>query len=162
MPRKAKNLKAIQKKSLKLQVTPTSASHTFGVTSGSNPKVEYLVTFAQGYETATCTCEWIANGGDICCHVMAAVRYLAAQNGHRVSFWATEADARRQKKRRVRLNDIWVTVRKREKKQEGLATYVCPECGEEYISEAGREDLACRDCWFEQGYKRVICQPKAA
>ncbi len=114
MPNQITNIKKLQKKSLKLKVTPTADLHTFGVQSGSDPQVEYLVTFTPGYREATCTCPWMQNGGNVCTHVMAAVRWLGRQNGHRVSFWLAEAEAKRQHRRMTMVNGIWVTIRRRE------------------------------------------------
>lgn len=109
-----KNLKALQRKSLKLEVTPTANAHIFSVKSGSDDKMSYIVYFSQGYHEATCTCQWMQNGGNVCSHVMAAVRFVARHNGNRVSFWLDEMRAQRQRKRRVGFADIWITVRNAE------------------------------------------------
>jgi predicted RNA-binding Zn-ribbon protein involved in translation (DUF1610 family) len=163
------NLKKLQKKSLRLEVTPTANAHIFSVKSGSDDKVSYIVYFSQGYHEATCTCKWMQNGGNVCCHVMAAVRFVARLNGNRVSFWATEADAKRQKKRKAILNGIWVTVRKREKcmkkeekkQSEELVVYVCPGCGDEIIARPGQE-LYCEACWCESNRQRLVACQEAA
>lgn len=105
------NIKAVQKKSLKLEVTPTANAHIFSVRSGSDDKVSYIVYFSQGYHEATCTCKWMQNGGNVCCHVMAAIRHLAATKGNAVSFWLDEMRAQQQRKRRVWFEGLWVTVR---------------------------------------------------
>ena len=111
MARNIRNVKGLQKKSRRLEVKATKDPHVVAVKSGSQENVWYMVRFNRDFTEATCTCPWAQKGGKNCSHVMAAIRYLARLKGHRVSFWLSEEDARRQKRRIVNLAGMFATVR---------------------------------------------------
>lgn len=49
--------------------------------------------------TLTCNCPWGQHGGAGCHHTRAVWAMLAEAKGYRISFWNTETDARRQRRR---------------------------------------------------------------
>jgi hypothetical protein len=109
-----RNAKAMQTKSKTHEVTHLTGD-TYTVKSGSS-KNEYKVTVSgQG---ATCSCEWSkyrpANDRRSgCSHVISVINYIEAGRGRKVSAWASEDDARRQRRPQVNIGDgILLTSRK--------------------------------------------------
>ena len=116
---KPKNIKKLQAQSRKLRVYWIS-KHALAVESTSNEVANHIVTVRlrkDGAVHARCTCPWALNHGVACSHVMAALEFMAAQKRRTLSFWPTEADARRQKQRVFYLNGasredgVWITSR---------------------------------------------------
>ena len=116
---KPKNIKNIQAKSRHLVVGRVD-DYTFAVDSSSDPNQRHIVTLKpdkQGRIHSTCTCEWSQFSGVGCVHVMATLNFIAEQKGRKLSFWQTEADAKRQKNRIFELTDrrgreqVWITSR---------------------------------------------------
>lgn len=116
---KPKNIKHMQSQSRKLHVR-RDKPNTFMVESVSNPLVHHLVSITFGSDNqihAHCTCQWAWHRGVACSHVMAALEHLALRKGRRLSFWPTEEEAHRQKRRVFYLHStetkdgIWVTSR---------------------------------------------------
>ncbi len=98
---KPKNIKQMQSDSRHLKVRRIG-KNTFSVESASDPATQHVVTviFDAGHVIQSrCNCAWAQHGGVACSHVMAALEYLADLKGRRLSFWLTQADARRQKNR---------------------------------------------------------------
>ena len=118
---KPKNIKQIQAQSRQLRARRVDR-HTLAVQSTSNPHANHIVTveFHQdGTLHARCTCQWALNRGIACAHVMAALEYLASFKNRTLSFWGTQAEARRQKHRVFYLSGgsddedtgVWITSR---------------------------------------------------
>lgn len=120
---KPKQIKKLQAQSRRLE-TRRVDKHTFVVQSTSNRNASHVVTveFSPGDRLrARCTCEWALNRGVGCRHVMAALEYLASMKQRTLSFWPTEADAKRQKQRvfyldggeqdRSQSSGVWITSR---------------------------------------------------
>lgn len=113
-----KNIKHLQSHSRNLRARLVD-KHTVVVESISNPNVSHVVTVrfgAQGDIHARCTCPWAIHRGVACTHVMAALEYLASLKQRTLSFWPSEAQARRQKQRVFYLVDeddegVWITSR---------------------------------------------------
>ena len=114
-----KRIKTLQARSRDLNVMSLSP-RTFVVESRSNEYQNHIVRvqFLSGEEVkATCTCPWSQHDGVACAHVMAALEHLAARKGRRLSFWLSEDDARRQKRRvffmpdKRQKNGVWITSR---------------------------------------------------
>jgi len=112
------NIKSLQHESRRLRVREVDRN-TFVVQSTTNPSANHIVTvcFGPHGETvhARCTCAWAMHNGIACTHVMAALEHLAAYKDRTLSFWQTEADARRQKQRVFQLTNgrdgVWITSR---------------------------------------------------
>lgn len=113
------NIKKLQARSRKLDVGRVD-DFTFAVNSASDPSQRHIVTLipdSLGRIQSTCTCEWSQFRGVGCAHVMATLNFVAEQKGRKLSFWQTEADAKRQKNRifeLTRLNgkeQVWITSR---------------------------------------------------
>ena len=116
---KPREIKKLQARSRRMTVRLV-APNTFVVTSRSNPYAHHIVTIENqpgGVINARCTCPWAQNGGLGCSHVMAALNYLAARKNRVISFWESEAEARRQKNRILRLagfqrgDELYITSR---------------------------------------------------
>jgi hypothetical protein len=118
-----KQIKKLQAQSRRLE-TRRVDKHTFVVQSTSNHRASHVVTvdFGPGDRLrARCTCEWALNRGVGCRHVMAALEYMAAMKRRTLSFWSTEAEAKRQKQRVFYLDGgeqdssyqggVWITSR---------------------------------------------------
>ncbi len=112
-------IKTLQARSRDLNVMSLNP-RTFVVESRSNEYQNHIVhiDFLPDDEVkATCTCPWSQYNGVACAHAMAAMEYLAARKGRRLSFWLTEDDARRQKRRVFFMPDrrdddgVWITSR---------------------------------------------------
>ncbi len=118
---KPKHIKELQEKAKDLRATRINKT-TIVVESTSNTMANHIVTVeydSDGTIHARCTCPWAINGGVACTHVIAALETIAAGRGRRLSFWADESEAQRQKKRtfylrgtRTRAEDgVWITSR---------------------------------------------------
>jgi len=114
-----KNIKHIQAKSRDLEVGRVT-DEVYAVDSSSDPNQRHIVTLKpdkNGRIRSTCTCEWSKFRGIGCAHVMATLNFVAEQKGRRLSFWQTEADAKRQKNRIFELTgergqeQVWITSR---------------------------------------------------
>jgi hypothetical protein len=106
-----RNAKAIQSKSKTHQVTQLTST-TYEVKSGSSGSV-YTVTLSNQPQ---CSCDWgkyrKAGSPCGCSHVLSVYAYIAEWTGRKVSAWASEEDAKRQKKQVVDLGDgITLTTR---------------------------------------------------
>lgn len=114
------NLKKLQNRSRDLRVRRVDQG-TYVVESNSNPAANHIVTVAFGDDGKTvqarCTCRWAMYHGVACTHVLATLEYMASQKARTLSFWESEADARRQKHRRFALTNgrgesaVWITSR---------------------------------------------------
>jgi hypothetical protein len=119
---KPKNIKQLQAQSRQLEARRVD-KHTLAVQSASNALANHIVTvefYPDNTIHARCTCEWALNRGIACTHVMAALEYLAGMKERTLSFWPTQADARRQKQRVFYLTGshqntdtegVWITSR---------------------------------------------------
>ncbi len=113
---KPTHIKQLQTTSRDLRVLPLNR-HKLVVESRSDPLNSHVVTVRFGNHDAVytdCTCEWAQYNGVACAHAMAALQFLAARKGRRLSFWLSEADARRQKQRVFTLagdDPVWITSR---------------------------------------------------
>lgn len=118
---KPKHIKDLQEKAKDLRATLVN-KNTIVVESTSNAAANHIVTVeydSDGTIHARCTCPWAINGGVACTHVIAALELLASRRGRRLSFWANESEAQRQKRRtfylrgaKVRDEDgVWITSR---------------------------------------------------
>lgn len=113
-----KNLRELRERSKQLTTTILNA-HTVIVSSDSNPVANHIVTLSYNDKTiikARCTCTWAQNGGVACSHVIAALERLAEYKGRKLSFWQSQEEAERQKKRLFRINgrrneSVWITSR---------------------------------------------------
>lgn len=114
------NLKKLQDRSRDLRVRRVDQG-TYVVESRSNPLANHIVTVRFGEDgksvQARCTCPWAIHHGVACTHVLATLEHMAAMKQRTLSFWQTEADARRQKHRRFQLTNgrgepaVWITSR---------------------------------------------------
>lgn len=117
---KPKNIKRLQTRAHGLKVNVVDR-HTIIVQSTTGSTANHVVTVSydnDGRIHARCTCAWAINGGVACSHVIAALEKLAAKRGRALSFWLSEQEARRQKRRMFYLenggkedNRIWITSR---------------------------------------------------
>jgi hypothetical protein len=109
-------VKDLQYASRKLDVIPHDPTKgRYMVTSASHPGHLYEVTLRQDGLEGTCTCPWAQHGGVNCKHVLAALRVHYAAQGT-ISFWRTNADARRQHRRLVTGDTIYATLRPRRRR----------------------------------------------
>jgi hypothetical protein len=118
------NLKVLQAKSKVLIVRvfePARASdpYTAIVESSSQSTFNQVVTIRftpNGEIRARCTCTWARYGGVACVHVIASLNKLAERKGRDLSFWGSQAEARRQKQRVFKLvsesGEVWITSRR--------------------------------------------------
>ena len=113
------HIKKLQSRSRRLDVGRID-DFTFAVDSSSDPHGRHIVKLVpdkEGRIHGSCTCEWSQFHGIGCVHVMATLNAVAEQKGRKLSFWQTEADAKRQKNRIFELasessNDqVWITSR---------------------------------------------------
>jgi uncharacterized Zn finger protein len=116
-------LKDLQEKSRKLQIkllNPERAGEPFRALVESSSALSHLVTIRfdrSGKIDATCTCAWAEHGGVGCSHVIAVLNHLAELKRSSLSFWPTQEDARRQKRRTFQLTSkrgedgLWITSR---------------------------------------------------
>ncbi|MBZ0281254.1 MAG: SWIM zinc finger domain-containing protein [Anaerolineae bacterium] len=116
---KPKNIKRLQARAHRLHAQVIDR-HTIVVQSTTGSTANHVVTIYydnEGSIHARCTCAWAINGGVACSHVIAALETLAARRGRALSFWLSERDARRQKRRVLYLdsgrenNRVWITSR---------------------------------------------------
>lgn len=116
---KPTHIKKIQARSRKLDVGRVD-DFTFAVDSSSDPGQRHIVKLVpdeQGRIHSSCTCQWSQFSGVGCVHVMATLNFIAEQKGRKLSFWQTEADAKRQKNRTFELTgtdddeQVWITSR---------------------------------------------------
>ncbi len=94
-----RNAKGVQAKANGHQVRKV-ADGVYEVISGTSGRV-YRVELVEGMNGATCTCDWgqwrpIRDRRSACSHVLAVHRYLAQNEGYRVSAWSSPQDAARQ------------------------------------------------------------------
>ena len=118
---KPTNLRKLYAQSKDLKARVLNA-HTVAVTSLTNATANHIVTVeycADGSIEARCTCPWAIYGGVACTHVMAALEALAKKRGKRLSFWHSQEEAKRQRRRVFCLRDqeaktdgIWITSRR--------------------------------------------------
>lgn len=112
LPRSVVNIKQIQKASRKLDVIPVDpAAGRYMVGSASRGGLYYDVTVDADSPTGQCSCLWAQHGGVNCKHVLAALRVHHAGRGA-LSFWRTSSDARRQHRRTLEGESLFVTVRR--------------------------------------------------
>jgi hypothetical protein len=118
---KPKHIKELQEKAKDLRAMRVN-KNTIVVESTSNTAANHIVTVeydSEGTIHARCTCPWAINGGVACTHVIAALETLAAVRGRRLSFWADESEAHRQKRKTFYLrgakareeDGVWITSR---------------------------------------------------
>lgn len=116
---KPTHIKQIQARSRGLRVGRVD-DYTFAVDSSSDPAQRHIVKLipdAHGRIHSSCTCQWSQFSGVGCVHVMATLNFIAQQKGRKLSFWQTEADAKRQKNRMFELTgtddeeQVWITSR---------------------------------------------------
>jgi len=107
----ANNLRVVALEPGKLAVESTS--------DPLNSHIVHVVFLKNGDVRTSCTCEWSQFRGVGCSHTLAALEYLAEHKGRKLSFWADETDARRQKRRTFRLSHmgstrdkLWITSRR--------------------------------------------------
>lgn len=103
---KITNAKSIQRKSKTHVVTPTG-SDTFTVTSGNSGNTYNVHVSGHG---ATCNCTWASYRprGDQrsgCSHVISVFNHIEAENGRKVSAWASREDAQRQHRPLANIGD---------------------------------------------------------
>jgi uncharacterized Zn finger protein len=106
MANKPVNLKQLHQRARKLLVRRVSRD-TFVVASKSRPSLQHVVTVIYGRDEAIharCTCPWSEHGGFGCAHVIAVLHTLASQKRKRLSFWLTEEEAKRQRRKVLRLS----------------------------------------------------------
>ncbi|MFN8376912.1 MAG: SWIM zinc finger family protein [Anaerolineae bacterium] len=118
---KPTNLKKLYAQSKDLKARVLNA-HSVAVTSITSPNANHIVTVEydqDGTIHARCTCPWAIHGGVACTHVLAALEALAEKRGKRLSFWRSQEEARRQRRRIFCLRDheavndgIWITSRR--------------------------------------------------
>lgn len=83
----------------------------FTVVSGASGD-RYDVTIRKNLSGATCTCKWSSvRRGEICAHIMAAMRKLAAIKERQISFWDDEGLAVRQHRKATPFGRFFVTSR---------------------------------------------------
>ncbi|GAB4201938.1 MAG: hypothetical protein OHK0022_24510 [Roseiflexaceae bacterium] len=104
-------VKQIQGASRSLHVIPLEPEHgEYLVESASRPGQVYHVTLDQERLGGRCTCPWAEHGGINCKHVLAALREHHASSGT-LSFWPSPTAARRQHRRTLEGDGLYVTVR---------------------------------------------------
>lgn len=115
-PNKISNPKGVNRKARKHEVTPLDHD-TFRVKSGNSGQ-EYLVRLLPG-EGGTCDCSWgqyrkYSDGYKSgCSHVMAVYQQIEGQRTRTTSAWASETDAKRQKRMMTNIGDgVILTLRK--------------------------------------------------
>lgn len=117
---KPKEIKKIQGRSRDLQVMPINL-RTFVVESRTDDLNNHIVRvefLPNGGVRTDCTCTWAKYNGLACAHVIAALEHLAERKGRKLSFWLTEDDALRQKRRVFHMthpdnatDGVWITSR---------------------------------------------------
>jgi uncharacterized Zn finger protein len=123
MSMKPTQIKQLQTKSKALEVKVLRPSHPgepFQALVQSSSTLSHLVTVRftrDGSIDASCTCAWAEHGGVGCSHVIAVLSKLAHLKQSSLSFWATQEEARRQKRRMFRLvgkqgEGLWITSRR--------------------------------------------------
>lgn len=112
--RKIIHLKLLQARSLKHRVIlrQNYPMHwIFTVVSGISAD-RYDVTIRKDFSRATCTCPWSKiRHGEICAHIMAAMRRLAVIKERRISFWDDEVRAERQHCKVTPFGRFYITSR---------------------------------------------------
>ncbi|HEU4322564.1 MAG TPA: SWIM zinc finger family protein [Roseiflexaceae bacterium] len=104
-------VKQLQGASRSLNVIPLEPERgEYLVESASQPGQVYHVTLDQERLGGRCTCPWAEHGGINCKHVLAALREHHAASGE-LSFWPSSAAARRQHRRTLAGDGLYVTVR---------------------------------------------------
>lgn len=106
------NVKQLQRKSLRVTVRKVK-DRVYIATSLENPNVSYTLT-VRGHSRdfrVKCSCPWGTKHGEGCVHAMAVIRYMAAKNRRRVSFWNTWAGAKNQKHKMLTAGKhLWITT----------------------------------------------------
>lgn len=118
---KPTHIKQLQSRAHNLRVVALKPG-VLAVESASDPLHSHIVRVAfqkNGEVRTSCTCEWSQFQGVGCAHTLAALEHLAEHKGRKLSFWADETAARRQKRRLFRLShmratndDLWITSRR--------------------------------------------------
>ncbi len=113
------NFKELQGRAKTLRASRINR-RTYVVQSLSSQTANHIVTLDYTPDDgiqARCTCPWAINGGVACTHVIAVLEKLAERRGRRLSFWTSENEAQRQKRRRFYLKGgkpsegVWITSR---------------------------------------------------
>jgi hypothetical protein len=113
LPRNTIHIKQLQEASRSLQVIPRDPERgRYLVESASDSGRFYEVALQHDGLAGHCTCRWAQNGGINCKHVMAALRASYEPRGA-LSFWPTRDDARRQHRRVLAGERLYVTLRPR-------------------------------------------------
>lgn len=113
LPRSIVHIKKLQRASRHLDVIPYDPERgIYVVESATRPGKYYEVVLDRAAPAGQCTCPWAQHGGVNCKHVLAALRLHYASQGT-ISFWRTHTDARRQHRRLLQGNGIYVTLRPR-------------------------------------------------
>jgi hypothetical protein len=107
-----RNAKQLQVKSRKHEVEQVAPAG-FTVKSGGSGK-EYRVILGT---VPTCTCDWgqyrKVGSPCACSHVLAVYDFLGSQVDRKLSAWASEEEAKRQKRQTLNVGDgVYVTFRK--------------------------------------------------
>ncbi len=107
------NTKQIQAKGRGHQVTRTGLG-AYQVVSGASGSLYHVHVIEKGHYG--CTCSWGQSRGHgepcACSHVQAVIMWVAEKVGRRASFWGSEEEARRQRRKMVNIGDgVWLTVR---------------------------------------------------
>lgn len=64
-------------------------------------------------EHLTLVCQCLDSVIGVCQHMLAVIRHIYSQQGKEVSFWTNEEEAKRQRRKMVRMNhNFWITTRK--------------------------------------------------
>lgn len=106
-------IKRLQRAVRGLNVIPRDPERgKYLVESASRPGVVYEVSLDERAMAGRCSCPWAEHGGINCKHVLAALQeHYGGQS--RLSFWRSHEDARRQHRRTVPGNQLFVTLRPR-------------------------------------------------
>ncbi len=107
------HVKKLQQASRRLEVIPHDPEHgVYLVTSAIRPDVYYEVVLDPDRPAGRCTCPWAQYGGINCKHVLAALQTRYAAQG-RLSFWRSPNAARRQHRRLLIGDQLYITLRPR-------------------------------------------------
>lgn len=105
------HIKRLQRAGRKLNVIPRDPERgLYLVESATTPGRCYEVAVDGTALRGSCTCPWAAHGGINCKHILAALQAHYRMQG-RLSFWRSPADARRQHRRTLAGNHLFVTFR---------------------------------------------------
>lgn len=107
------HVKKLQHASRQLEVIPRDPEHgIYLVTSATRPDGFYEVVLDPDRPVGRCTCPWAQHGGINCKHVLAALQARYAAQG-RLSFWGSPGAARRQHRRLLTGDQLYITLRPR-------------------------------------------------